>query len=450
MIRRILMVARREFLATVGSKGFILGLLLFPVLIVVVVLIAPKILSARSPQVRGEVAVIDPTGQVLPELRRMIDPEAIAARREENARRALRRLPPGARQVATASTGTPVPVLTVIERPADADAQAEKSWLIPRGEDTRHLALIVFHPDSVTRAADRSEYGSYDLYVSPRLNDATESVIHESVRQALVAARLNAKGLDPTEVEASMRVMRPNAVIVAAGGDQAARRGFNRALPFIMGMLLFIGVMLGGQTLMTFTIEEKSSRVVEVLLAAVSPVELMWGKLLGQLSVGLLTMSIYLGIGLLGLFQFSLLGLIDPMLVVYLILFYLITYLMFGALMMAVGAAVNQMADAQSLMGPIVLLLLAPYLFAPIIGQAPNSVFSVSVSFIPPVNAFAMLARLASDAPPPHWQAWLSLLIGVGAASAAVWFAAKIFRIGLLMHGKPPSFATLIRWVRMA
>lgn len=450
MIRRILMVARREFLATVGSKGFILGLLLFPVLIVVVVLIAPKILSARSPQVRGEVAVIDPTGQVLPELRRMIDPEAIAARREENARRALRRLPPGARQVATASTGTPVPVLTVIERPADADAQAEKSWLIPRGEDTRHLALIVFHPDSVTRAADRSEYGSYDLYVSPRLNDATESVIHESVRQALVAARLNAKGLDPTEVEASMRVMRPNAVIVAAGGDQAARRGFNRALPFIMGMLLFIGVMLGGQTLMTSTIEEKSSRVVEVLLAAVSPVELMWGKLLGQLSVGLLTMSIYLGIGLLGLFQFSLLGLIDPMLVVYLILFYLITYLVFGALMMAVGAAVNQMADAQSLMGPIVLLLLAPYLFAPIIGQAPNSVFSVSVSFIPPVNAFAMLARLASDAPPPHWQAWLSLLIGVGAASAAVWFAAKIFRIGLLMHGKPPSFATLIRWVRMA
>jgi ABC-2 type transport system permease protein len=138
------------------------------------------------------------------------------------------------------------------------------------------------------------------------------------------------------------------------------------------------------------------------------------------------------------------------MLVVYLLVFFLITYLVFGALMLAIGAAVNQIADAQSLMGPLMLLMIVPYVLSPFIGQAPNSAFSVTMSFIPPVNTFVMLTRLASSSPPPAWQAWLTVLVGLFAVVAAVWFASKIFKIGLLMHGKPPNIATLIRWARMA
>jgi ABC-2 type transport system permease protein len=138
------------------------------------------------------------------------------------------------------------------------------------------------------------------------------------------------------------------------------------------------------------------------------------------------------------------------MLIVYLLVFFLITYLVFGALMMAIGAAVNQMAEAQSMMGPIMILMMLPYVLSPMIGRAPNSTFSIAVSFIPPINTFAMMSRLASDAPPPAWQVWLTVLIGFGAACAAVWFAAKVFRVGLLMHGKAPNFATLIRWARAA
>jgi ABC-type Na+ efflux pump permease subunit len=144
------------------------------------------------------------------------------------------------------------------------------------------------------------------------------------------------------------------------------------------------------------------------------------------------------------------LGSFDPMLAVYLIVFFLITYLVYGALMLSIGAAVNQLADAQSLMGPVMLLLIAPYVLAPVVGRAPNSTFSVAASFIPPVNTFVMIARLASDSPPPAWQVWLTALVGVGAACVTVWFAAKVFKIGLLMHGKPPNFATLIRWAREA
>jgi ABC-2 type transport system permease protein len=215
-------------------------------------------------------------------------------------------------------------------------------------------------------------------------------------------------------------------------------------------VLIFIGVITGGQILMTSTVEEKSSRVVEVLLAAVSPVELMWGKLLGQLGVGLVILAIYIGLGILALVQYSLMGLLDPMLILYLLVFYLLAYLVYGALMLAIGAAVNRIADAQSLMGPVMILLVAPYVLVPMIGRAPNSTLSVAFSFIPPINSFAMLARLASGTPPPLWQVFGSVAAGVAGACLAVWFAAKVLKIGLLMHGKPPNFGTLVKWARMA
>ena len=138
------------------------------------------------------------------------------------------------------------------------------------------------------------------------------------------------------------------------------------------------------------------------------------------------------------------------MFIVYFLVFFLITYLVFGALMMSIGAAVNTMQEAGSLMGPVMLMLLFPYMLSPMIGRAPNSPLSVAISFIPPINSFAMMTRMASESPPPAWQVWLTVLIGLATVYAAIWFAAKIFKVGLLMHGRPPNVATLVRWARQA
>jgi ABC-2 type transport system permease protein len=95
------------------------------------------------------------------------------------------------------------------------------------------------------------------------------------------------------------------------------------------------------------------------------------------------------------------------------------------------------------------VLILPWFLWMPIL-RDPNGPLAVTVSMVPPLNTFGMLLRLASTSPPPAWQVWLSIAIGIAGVFAAVWFAAKVFRIGILMFGKAPDFRTLVRWVRAA
>jgi ABC-type Na+ efflux pump permease subunit len=341
--------------------------------------------------------------------------------------------------------------MSLVSLPGDADVSAHKNWLIqPRDATPQHLAVLVVRPDAVVRRPDSAAYGNFDLYTSTRIDDNTETTLRASIRAALIAARQRSIGQDPAVIATTEQVMQPESVVVSVAGERAGSRGVARFLPVACGVLIFFGVIMGGQALMTSTVEEKSNRVIEVLLAAVSPLELMVGKLLGQLGLGLTMITVYVVMLSFTLAQYSLVALLDPMLIVYLFAFYIVTYLVFGSLMLTIGSAVNQMAEAQSFMGPITILLVFSYSMSAIVGQAPNSTFSVAMSFIPPINTFAMIGRVASSAPPPAWQVWTTFFISCVTAALVVWFAAKVFKIALLMHGKPPSIATLFKWARMA
>jgi ABC-2 type transport system permease protein len=453
MFHRIRLVATREFLTTVTSKGFLIGVFVMPLIGVALTFAIPKIMAQRGAQIAVEVALIDSSGTLADTLRRELDPAVIIARRDAGRRAAMEQAAPGTGEMADrAPTPQPtVPEFNVKVLPAGSTADAEKGWLTAQdiGERERR-ALLVVPPEAIAQASPGADYGSYQLYAPRNLPEDAEDMLQDAMRVTLTTERLRAGGLDPALVQKATHVQQPRTVVVAPDGRRQAPAGLNRALPFIMGILLFMGVMIGGQALMTSTIEEKSSRVVEVLLAAVSPLELMWGKLLGQLGVGLVMMSVYITLGVLALMQFAMFGLLDPLLILWLLVFFLVAYLVFGALMLAIGAAVSQLADAQSLMGPVMMLLVTPYILTPFIGRQPDSTFSVVASFIPPVSPFVILARLASSSPPPVWQVLLSLAVSLVGACIAVWFAAKVFRIGLLLHGKPPSFATLVKWARMS
>lgn len=455
-MRKVGLIASREFVAAVTNKGFVIGLLLMPALIAMAAIALPRLMTARAAPVRGQIAVIDYTGQVLPALRLSIAPEAFARRRADTTRRALTSLPPAARDAAVGSgdaidrTLGPPPEIHLDERPPGPDLAAAKAWLTENDAAARHLALVVVHPNAVTQADAPDEPAAYDLFVPSNLDERVEDLVFESLREAIVGARLRARHLNQGQFDVMMRVGRATSVTVTKDNERRTNQNFNRLLPFVFAGLLLFAILIGGQTLLTQTVEEKSSRVIEVLLSAVSPIELMAGKILGQMAVSLLVLAIYLAMGLMLMMSFAVLGLLDPWLIGYLVLFFLIAYLVFAAIFGAIGAAVNEMREAQALMTPVVLILMAPWMFAPAIARDPNATFSVALSLIPPVNTFAMLIRLASTTPPPAWQTGLSIAIGIGSAYVAVWFAAKIFKVGLLMHGKAPDFATLIRWARAA
>jgi ABC-type Na+ efflux pump permease subunit len=461
-MKKIALVAAHEFVATISTRAFILGLLATPAIIALVAIVFPRVMT-RGVQISGEIAIIDPTAAVTAELRTALGASRIRARRAEQTRQVLIQAPESIRQAANGPGGGDsqaassrigqiafgsTPDLQLVERPADADPQQEKAWLLGEQTKPRRLALVVIHPNAVAPTADG--YGNYDLYVPPNLDDRVENEIYQGLREAIINARVKSQSLDRSAIEAMIRVGRVASVTVTPTEERRTVPGFNMLLPAAFAALLFIGVMTGGQALLTSTVEEKSSRVIEIILSAVSPIQLLAGKLLGQMAVSLIALGLYVAMGMALLVSFAMMSLFNPWLLIYLGIFFVIAYLVIGAMMLTVGAVVNDMREAQSMMMPIMLLIMAPWIFWLPISREPNSLFSTVISFIPPVNTFTMLLRLTSNAPPPWWQVWLSIGIGVASVVAAVWFAAKVFRIGLLMYGKPPNFATLIRWARAA
>ncbi len=471
---KVLHVAWRELISTVATKAFVIGVLVTPVIVAVMILALPLLIDPSPPKIDGELAIVDPTGEVAAGVREYLSPEAIARRRTDfeeqiddvmpDAVRGLTGDPAAAGVAPEARQWTPgavidqalaaaigeAPEIEVVTLPADADLEREKAPLLAgEARDGGRLALAVVDDDAITPRED-GVYGRYRLFVREKLDDRLEGEIKDALRDTITGARVAARGLDPQEIQALTRVGHVRSIAVTEKGERETSELLNVLLPVGFMGLLLISVMTGGQYLLTTTIEEKSSRVVEVLLSAVSPMQLMTGKILGQMAVGLIILVLYAGMGVSALITFSALGLIDPWLIVYLLIFFLLAYLLLASLMAAIGAAVNEMREAQTMMTPVVMMIMVPWVLWLPISRDPNSLFAVFTSLLPPINSYVMLLRMTSSTPPPLWQVWLSIAIGVASVYVAVWIAAKVFRIGLLMHGKPPDLATLWRWVRMA
>jgi len=207
-MRRVVQVAVREFVVTVSNRAFVIGLLIMPALIALFAAIMPRMFSGRDYKVEGEIRIIDPTGLVAPQVRAALDARQIAARRVEQAERALANAPAAVRDLAgkpvdqslQAALG-PVPDLRLEERPASADIQQEKAWLTEKSPGLPHLAIVVIHPNAVTPTAGEVGYGTYDLYVPSNVDDRADGEIQQSLREALPDWRTIARQTLPAREE---------------------------------------------------------------------------------------------------------------------------------------------------------------------------------------------------------------------------------------------------------
>lgn len=463
-MKKILYVAQREFIATAGTRAFIFGILVMPLVIGVLILLVPWMSRQDPPAIAGSVAIIDPTGQIAGGLAAYLEPARIEKRRLEAYQRIQEAMPSALRsasgiggprgeaaQEAVGSMLGKVPQLQVVSLDPGADVSSAKEGLMASrapGTPGARLALIVVHADAVEKMPGSDRFGTYDVFVRAKLDDRVTEEIDDGVRDAIIGARVSQAGLDRARVEDLTTVGRVSALTVTAEGEGRTNEVLNQLIPMALMGLLLMSVLMSGQYLLTTTIEEKSNRVVEVLLSALSPMELMVGKILGQFAVGLLVLALYMGLGLIALLSFASLGLLDPALIVFLVLFYLLAYFSVAAFMAAIGSAVNELREAQGLMTPVMLVIMIPWFLWMPISRDPNSTLAVALSFVPPISNFVIMLRLASSTPPPLWQTALAVVAGAAGVYASLWFAARVFRIGLLMYGKPPNLATLLRWAR--
>jgi ABC-2 type transport system permease protein len=430
-MRKAFVVAGAEWNAAVRSRAFIVSLVLLPVLMGGSIA-AEKAVAGHTDTMTRRFAVIDPTGKLY---------DGLAQKTE--VRNAL----------VAGKAGRFVPEKVDVPAGDPARLDAVRLALSDRIR-ARELFAFVELPADALAAGEGA--------VAPKMRYYSDDPTYEDLRLWIGLAvsedvrlrRLQAIGADPEVIRKLEEPLGEEALGLwtrAADGRlvQAAPVDEIRAtiVPMALMFVVFLIVMTGAPQLLNSVLEEKMSRISEVLLGSVTPFELMLGKLIGSAGVSLLLGVIYAAGGL-GVAAYLGYGNVLPLeLVPWLLLFMLLAVFFFGSLYIAVGSACSELKDAQSLMMPVMLLTLMPIMVWTVVLKAPNSNLAVGFSLFPPATPFLMLLRLALHPGPPLWQAALSVVLTCAATAGCVWAAGKIFRTGVLMQGKAATFGQMLRWV---
>jgi ABC-2 type transport system permease protein len=237
--------------------------------------------------------------------------------------------------------------------------------------------------------------------------------------------------------------------------DQGERedKGAATFLAVVLLMIMYTSLLIWGQAVLTSVIEEKTSRVVEVMASGVPTTTLLLGKLLGVGGAGLTQFLVwalslfvvsFASAGSIGGFSMPE---ITPLMLVSFVAFFLLGFLFYAALYAAIGSSVNTVQEAQGLVFPVMLPIIMAMVCWPAVLQSPDGPLAVATSMIPGMSPLIMFLRIVVLTP-PMWQILLSIALLVLGILGVVWIAARVYRVGILMYGKRPTFPELVRWVR--
>ncbi|MBS1903170.1 MAG: ABC transporter permease [Bacteroidetes bacterium] len=282
-----------------------------------------------------------------------------------------------------------------------------------------------------------------------------EAEISARYEEALFVERLRYNGVDPEMVRNAQTAHKIQTLKVDKGSE-AADHGLGFAAGYICGFFIYFSMILYGSLIMQSVIEEKSTRVIELLASSARPIDILVGKVLGVGLAGLVQVTVWalMFAALPGLLPNFVPGLgntlsniLEPVRLAYFIGYFLFGYLIFSVLYAAAGATVEQASDAQQVTLPITILIMVPFLTMTSVIQAPSSTTSVVLSLIPFFSPILMIGRIFSETP-PFWQIALSFVLMGLTFYGVLWLASKIYRTGILMYGKKYTLKEIFRWVR--
>jgi ABC-2 type transport system permease protein len=420
-MRKIWLIIKREYITRVKTKGFIIGTLAVPALGVAFALLIAFVGKHESNQ-NLRLAIVDNAGG-------LADPVARALNRHADNGKAR------------------FTVVESIERPASQDATEEE--LRKRVNSGTLDAFLVISSD-LEQAAElhTKSPGSFQFF----------DPLSEAVDQALIEARLGARGIHVDGIGEIVRGRDLKVIKVSASGE-SVERGQTIGVAIGLVILLYSALLAYGIITMRSVLEEKTTRTMEVLIAAARPVELLAGKILGVAAVAFTQFLIWTAsLALLlayGAVSATMVNPNSPFLGIHLpisLLFYMLAYFcggyfLYSAMFAAIGAACSNEQDAAQLQW----LAMAPLVFCVAIYSMvlsdPSSVASIVLSEIPFFSPVLMTLRISLQSP-PAWQIALSLAVLILTTIAVIYGSAKIYRVGVLMYGKRPTLPELLRWLR--
>lgn len=437
MSSNIGIIIAREFNERVGKKSFVITTLLMPVLMLLLMAAPAAIMMLSTPD-DTEIAVVDQSGIMMPEL---------AAR----------------------AADLDFVTLSATDQPLDSVIA-----------DDRYDAVIFIGQDIVDNPSNAALYNrdAGSMEVEMLASNAIKKVVEDERLKAYSIENLS-KILDEVNVDVHLSTLR----IDESGNQESFSSGVSYGMGMVMTFVLYMFLLLYGQMVMTSIIEEKNNRVLELVVSSVKPMQLMMGKIIG---VGLVAvvqvviwgvllclMSAFLLPAILpadlsaqvamasagdmdlssgvdpdminALATFTSVGYIATMMG-YMLMFLVGGFLFYASIFAAIGSAVDNIQDASQLQTFAVLPIILALVFSLAVVNDPNGTMSVWMSMIPFTSPMVMLARIPFGI--PAWQIWVSAAILFASFVAMAWIAGKIYRIGIFMYGKKPSIADLVRWAR--
>ena len=415
-LRNIWLLSKRDYLERVRTRSFVIFTLLIPVLMLAASVLPSRLAMMQSGRVHNIVVAVPDA-----EFGRMLQEQM---------------------RVTTENTGGKYRLRVELEQ-----TEAERKSL-DRQVSAKEIDGYLW----VTPAAIQQRRIPY---VSRSSTDFMEmGALGAALRFAIMKQRLAARGSSGAELEELVRPLEIETIDVTRGKTSGMAVFFTA---FLLMMILYTTVLMYGMSVMRSILEEKSSRVVEVMLSSVTAMEMMAGKILGVGAVGLTQILIWTAMAsVISLPSIMVLGGskaggtgISTTAGVFFAVFFLLGYLLYSAMCAALGAMVNSEQEAQQMQFPIVLPMVFCLVMMPYLIRQPDAPLSVIVSMIPFCAPLVMYLRIVVQQP-PAWQIALSIAILLATIYGMLALGARIYRVGILMYGKRPTLPEILKWVRYA
>jgi ABC-2 type transport system permease protein len=419
---KALYVIRREYYESIRKKSFIVSTILAPILLLVIYAI-PILTVFFVPAEQVSVAVLDRTGLIVDDF--------VASLTD------------------TLKDGRPK-YKTAVPQPVDGDFDGLEVVLIET-IDNGALDVLIQIPEDVFDTG-KVDYISKDHFIEQVMDD-----IRSRLDPVVVSHRLAKEGMEYERViRLTQRIELDEKKLTKGGVLENEELIGEFVLVVVFVMILYMTLLSWGISVQRSIIEEKGSRVIEVMLSSVEPRDLFLGKIIGLGSLGLTQIAIWSLMLLAVTFSSSLAAAqyasyvrIAPIDIIYFVVFFVLGYLLYSSIFSIIGAVCSTEQDAQQLQSFVVFPMVIPIMLMFLVIQNPNSTVAVVLSMIPLFTPMLMLARVVISEP-SFWQVGLSILLLVVSIYGAIVFSARVFRVGILMYGKRPGLKEIFRWFRYA